>query len=148
MHEATGRTEMERRLIERSPEDDAFRQQLLADPRTAVEQELGTRLPEDLRVLPWKRPPMPFTSFYLPPRKADSRTKDSLTRISVPPPAAAPGSTTPAAGRRRAAADRRPSVAGSAARAGCKGIEALGRLSAISDWPSAICSCLRPKADR
>ena len=31
-------------------EDDAFRQQLLADPKAAVEQELGTRLPEEVRV--------------------------------------------------------------------------------------------------
>jgi hypothetical protein len=32
MSEATGRAEMERRLIERSLRDDAFRQRLLADP--------------------------------------------------------------------------------------------------------------------
>jgi hypothetical protein len=31
--EATGRAEVERRLIERSLQDDAFREQLLADPR-------------------------------------------------------------------------------------------------------------------
>lgn len=51
MSEATGRTEMERRLIERSLEDEDFRQQLLEDPRSVVEQELGTRLPEDVRVV-------------------------------------------------------------------------------------------------
>ena len=31
---------MEQRIIQRSLEDDAFRQQLLADPRAAVEQEV------------------------------------------------------------------------------------------------------------
>ena len=45
-----GRAEMERRLIERSLEDEAFRQRLLADPRAAIEQELGTQLPESIEV--------------------------------------------------------------------------------------------------
>ena len=51
MSEATGRAQMEQRLVQRSLEDDAFRQQLLEDPKTAVEQELGTRLPEEVRVV-------------------------------------------------------------------------------------------------
>jgi hypothetical protein len=46
-----GRAEMERRIIQRSIEDDAFRQQLLADPKAAVEQELGSRLPEGVRIV-------------------------------------------------------------------------------------------------
>ena len=52
MTEATGgggRAEMERRLIERSLEDEDFRQRLLDDPKAAVEQELGKRLPEGVR---------------------------------------------------------------------------------------------------
>jgi hypothetical protein len=51
MSEAAGRAEMERRLIERSLQDDVFRQQLLADPKTIMEREIGTQLPEDLRVV-------------------------------------------------------------------------------------------------
>jgi hypothetical protein len=51
MSEATGRAEMERRLIEKGLEDESFRQRLLEDPKAAVEQELGTRLPEDVRVV-------------------------------------------------------------------------------------------------
>jgi hypothetical protein len=51
MSEAAGRAEMERRLVERSLRDDAFRQRLLADPRAAVEEGLGTRLPEGVRVV-------------------------------------------------------------------------------------------------
>ncbi len=62
MSEATGRAEMERRLIERSLEDDAFRQQLLADPKAAVEAELGTRLPEEVRVVAVEETP---TTVYL-----------------------------------------------------------------------------------
>jgi Nitrile hydratase, alpha chain len=51
MSEAAGRVEIERRLVERSLQDDTFRQRLLADPRAAVEDELGTRLPEEVRVV-------------------------------------------------------------------------------------------------
>ena len=51
MSEASGREQMERRLVEKSLQDESFRQELLADPRAAVEQELGTRLPEDVRVV-------------------------------------------------------------------------------------------------
>jgi TPP-dependent pyruvate/acetoin dehydrogenase alpha subunit len=39
---------MERRLIERSLQDEEFRQRLLADPKATVEEELGTRLPEEV----------------------------------------------------------------------------------------------------
>ena len=46
MSEATDRAEMERRLIQRSLEDDVFRQQLLADPKATVEQELGRSCPK------------------------------------------------------------------------------------------------------
>jgi hypothetical protein len=49
MSEAAGREQMERRLVERSLQDDAFRQHLLADPKVAVE-ELATRLPEEVQV--------------------------------------------------------------------------------------------------
>jgi hypothetical protein len=37
-------------LIQRSLEDSSFRQTLLADPKAAIEQELGTRLPESIEV--------------------------------------------------------------------------------------------------
>jgi hypothetical protein len=50
MSEASGREQMERRLVQRSLQDDAFRRRLLEDPKGAVEQELGTRLPEKVRV--------------------------------------------------------------------------------------------------
>jgi hypothetical protein len=50
MSEATGRAQMERRLIEKSLQDESFRQRLIEDPKGAVEQELGTQLPEEVRV--------------------------------------------------------------------------------------------------
>jgi hypothetical protein len=49
--EESARTQMERRIVQRSVEDEAFRQRLVEDPKGAVEQELGTRLPEDVRVV-------------------------------------------------------------------------------------------------
>ena len=51
MGEAAGREQMEKRLVERSLQDDVFRQHLLADPKATVEQELGARLPEEVRVV-------------------------------------------------------------------------------------------------
>ena len=51
MSEASGRQEMEQRLIERSIEDESFRRRLIEDPKGAVEEELGTRLPEEVRVV-------------------------------------------------------------------------------------------------
>jgi hypothetical protein len=54
MTEATGgggsRAEMERRLIQRSLQDEGFRQRLLDDPKGTIEQELGSRLPERIEV--------------------------------------------------------------------------------------------------
>jgi hypothetical protein len=45
-----GRAEMKRRLIERSLQEEAFRQRLLEEPRTAVEQELGMPLPAEVEI--------------------------------------------------------------------------------------------------
>ena len=50
MSEAAGRAEVERRLIERSLQDEDFRRRLMEDPKGAVQEELGTRLPEGVRV--------------------------------------------------------------------------------------------------
>ena len=50
MSEGSGRQEIERRLIEKSLEDEDFRRGLLENPKGTLEQELGTRLPEDVRV--------------------------------------------------------------------------------------------------
>ena len=54
MTEASGgggsRVEWERSLIQRSLEDEEFRQRLLADPKGTMEQELGSRLPESVEV--------------------------------------------------------------------------------------------------
>jgi hypothetical protein len=46
-----GRVEMERKLVQRGLEDEIFRRRLIEDPRGAIEEELGTRLPEELQVV-------------------------------------------------------------------------------------------------
>ena len=50
MSEASGREHLERKLVEKSLQDDAFRGRLLEEPRAAVEEELGTQLPEYVKV--------------------------------------------------------------------------------------------------
>jgi hypothetical protein len=45
-----GRADMEGRIIQRSLDDQSFRQRLLEDPRSAIEQGLGTPLPEGVEV--------------------------------------------------------------------------------------------------
>ncbi len=45
-----GRSDLERRLIQRTMEDEDFRRGLLDDPKGTVERELGGRLPEGVEV--------------------------------------------------------------------------------------------------
>ena len=44
------RAEIERTLVQRSLQDESFRQRLLEDPKGTIEQELGSRLPESIEV--------------------------------------------------------------------------------------------------
>jgi hypothetical protein len=46
-----GRAEVERRLVQKSLQDEDFRQRLLDDPKGTLEQELGSALPEGVRVV-------------------------------------------------------------------------------------------------
>ncbi len=46
----SSRAEVERRMINRSMEDEEFRQRLLDDPKGTIEQELGSGLPEGVEV--------------------------------------------------------------------------------------------------
>jgi hypothetical protein len=45
------RAELERRLIQRSLQDEHFRQQLLSEPKAIIERAIGTQLPERVRVV-------------------------------------------------------------------------------------------------
>ena len=50
MSEASSRAQLERRLIEKGLEDESFRQRLLEEPRAALEEELGARLPAEIQI--------------------------------------------------------------------------------------------------
>jgi len=45
-----GRAEWERTIVQRSLQDEEFRQRLLDDPKGTLEQELGSALPQGLEV--------------------------------------------------------------------------------------------------
>ena len=55
MTEASGalgrRAEVQRSIVQSSLEDEDFRQRLLEDPKAAMEQELGVRLPPEVQVM-------------------------------------------------------------------------------------------------
>ena len=46
----SGPDEARRRLVERSMQDEVFRQRLLSDPKGTVEDELGASLPEETEI--------------------------------------------------------------------------------------------------
>lgn len=50
MAQAGDRKELEQRVIQRAEQDPAFRSSLLADPKAALEQELGASLPAGVQV--------------------------------------------------------------------------------------------------
>ena len=50
MSEGSGRAQMERMLVQRSIEDEDFRRRLLEEPKAAVEEELGARLPKEVQI--------------------------------------------------------------------------------------------------
>lgn len=43
--------QMLKQIVEKSATDDVFRQQLLADPKTAITSELGITMPESMNVV-------------------------------------------------------------------------------------------------
>jgi hypothetical protein len=64
------------RVIERAGEDAAFRSQLLANPKAAVESELGISIPDDLNV---KVVEEMANEFYivLPPKEQSGELSDA-----------------------------------------------------------------------
>jgi hypothetical protein len=59
--------EAQRRLIRRSIEDESFRDELLRDPKAALERELGTSLQENVEVVAVENEPDKI-HLVLPPR--------------------------------------------------------------------------------
>jgi hypothetical protein len=67
------RTEVDRRLVQRSLQDEDFRQRLLDDPKGTIEQELGSRLPESIEVRALEESAQTIY-LVLPVRSADLQT--------------------------------------------------------------------------
>ena len=61
------RKDLELKLVAKAWQDDAFRQQLLADPRATIQQELGIELPEDVEVKIFEE--QPDQAYVLLPQK-------------------------------------------------------------------------------
>jgi hypothetical protein len=89
MTEASGggvRSEVQRRLVQRSIEDEDFRKKLLDDPKGALEQVLETQLPEDVEVRVVEESPkiiylvLPGTG--LPPDEGDELSDQELEAVA------------------------------------------------------------------
>ncbi len=50
MAQTASRKELEQQMIQRAQEDPAFRSSLLSDPKAVIEKELGTSLPDGVKV--------------------------------------------------------------------------------------------------
>lgn len=105
-----GRGAVEERIVQKSLEDGAFRQQLLADPTAAVEQELGTPLPGGVNIMAVEE--TAHTVYLVVPRAAHAggeRKASSRTKISKRWPAAGPSGLRPT-GARRGPQDTEPKL--------------------------------------
>ena len=47
---SVSRTEIEKNIIERAMKDPGFREKLISDPKGALEEELGGKLPDDIKI--------------------------------------------------------------------------------------------------
>lgn len=74
----TGLRAIERSLIQKSIEDESFRGRLLAKPKATIEQELGRKLPAEVKVKVLEESP---NTLYLalPPVGATGRSSDELS---------------------------------------------------------------------
>ena len=67
----SSRKDFEEKIVSRALKDDAFRQQLIDNPRNVLQSELGATLPADVEVRVVEEQP---NSYYLvlPPKEASS----------------------------------------------------------------------------
>ncbi|MGF1470888.1 MAG: NHLP leader peptide family RiPP precursor [Rubrobacteraceae bacterium] len=70
-----GPQQMRQRIVQRSVEDEEFRQRLLDDPKAAIEQEIGAWLPDEIEI------------------RAVEETQDTVYLVLPPKPQDAPQSS-------------------------------------------------------
>lgn len=79
---ATGRRAIEQALIRRSLQDGSFRERLLTDPKGTIEQELGRKLPKDLKVKVLEET-QDTIYLVLPPGGTPRRSSDELSDVEL-----------------------------------------------------------------
>lgn len=75
------RSKHEARLLQRAARDPEFRRQLLADPRSAIETELGYRLPESVEIRAVEETPN-LVYLVLPAQDTDELSEVQLEALS------------------------------------------------------------------
>ncbi len=73
--EGADHRDLERRIIRRSIEDETFREELLRDPKSTLERELGASLPEDVQVVAVENTPETL-HFVVPHRSLVGRSEE------------------------------------------------------------------------
>lgn len=84
-HQQNQRKQLEHTLIEKAMKDEAFRKELLEDPRAAVEQVTGVKLPPEIQLKVLEEKPGQLY-LVLPPapvsETTDELTEEELTSVS------------------------------------------------------------------
>ena len=73
-------TELEKVLIEKAWQDDQFRQELIANPKKVIEQELGCVLPAEINIKVVVE--SPDTLYLRLPANPDNLTDEELERVA------------------------------------------------------------------
>jgi hypothetical protein len=71
------RQDLETQLIERAWQDEAFRQELLCNPKAVLEAELGNKLPQDLQITVLEE--TPTLNYLVLPANPDRLTEQELS---------------------------------------------------------------------
>jgi hypothetical protein len=74
MSETASRTEMEHRIVQRTLDDESFRERLLEDPRGVVERKLEAPLPAEVQVTVVEETPEPI--YLVLPHSGSSAGQD------------------------------------------------------------------------
>ncbi|MEI6455685.1 MAG: NHLP leader peptide family RiPP precursor [bacterium] len=73
--------QLEKRLIEKAVKDEKFRQLLLEDPRVAIENELGMKIPAGMKIHVVEE--KPGEVYLVLPREQSAETQEELTEAEL-----------------------------------------------------------------
>ena len=72
---------LEEQLIAKAIKDEAFRKNLLENPKAAIEEETGIKLPESINLKVLEENPLTF--YLILPPKINSETEDELSEAEL-----------------------------------------------------------------